>query len=40
VADTIIAATALHYGLTLITENKKDFPMPELQLHPLGGTAA
>lgn len=38
--DTLIAATALHYGLTLITENRKDFPMPEIQLHPLGGKAA
>jgi predicted nucleic acid-binding protein len=34
-ADTLIAATALHYGLTLITENRKDFPMPDLALHPL-----
>ena len=33
--DTMIAATALHYGLTLITDNKKDFPMPELNIHPL-----
>ena len=33
--DTLIAATALHYGLTVITDNKKDFPMPELSLHPL-----
>jgi hypothetical protein len=33
--DTLIAATALHYGLTLITDNRKDFPMPELQIHPL-----
>ena len=33
--DTIIAATALHYGLTLITDNKKVFPMPGLALHPL-----
>lgn len=33
--DTMIAATALHYGLTLITDNRKDFPMPELALHPL-----
>jgi predicted nucleic acid-binding protein len=39
-ADTMIAATALHYGLTLITENVKDFPMPELQLHPVDGRAA
>jgi predicted nucleic acid-binding protein len=35
VADTLIAATALQYGLTLITDNKKDFPMPELTIHPL-----
>jgi len=33
--DTMIAATALHYGLTLITDNRKDFPMPELTIHPL-----
>jgi predicted nucleic acid-binding protein len=33
--DTLIAATALHYGLTLITDNRKDFPMPELNIHPL-----
>ena len=33
--DRLIAATALHYGLTLITENRKDFPMPELNIHPL-----
>jgi predicted nucleic acid-binding protein len=33
--DTMIAATALQYGLTLITDNKKDFPMPELTIHPL-----
>ena len=34
-ADTMIAATAMHYGLTLITDNRKDFPMPELAIHPL-----
>jgi predicted nucleic acid-binding protein len=33
--DTLIAATALHYGLTLITDNRKDFPMPDLNIHPL-----
>jgi predicted nucleic acid-binding protein len=33
--DVMIAATALHYGLTLITENRKDFPMPELAIHSL-----
>jgi predicted nucleic acid-binding protein len=34
-ADTLIAATAMHYKLTLITENRKDFPMPDLNIHPL-----
>ena len=33
--DTLIAATALEYGLTLITNNQKHFPMPELSLYPL-----
>ncbi|MBV9083275.1 MAG: type II toxin-antitoxin system VapC family toxin [Acidobacteriaceae bacterium] len=38
--DTLIAATALEYGLTLITGNRKHFPMPELSIYPLpGGTA-
>lgn len=32
-ADVLIAATALHYGLTLITDNLKHFPMPELTVH-------
>jgi predicted nucleic acid-binding protein len=31
IADTTIAAVALQYGLSLITGNKKDFPMKELQ---------
>ena len=34
-ADTLIAAVALDYHLTLITDNVKDFPMPELVLHRL-----
>ena len=34
-ADTLIAATALEYGLTLITANRKHFPMMELSLYPL-----
>jgi predicted nucleic acid-binding protein len=34
-ADIMIAATAIHYKLTLITDNRKDFPMPELQIHPI-----
>jgi len=35
VADTLIAATALHYRMTFITDNVKHFPMPELIIHPL-----
>jgi predicted nucleic acid-binding protein len=34
--DALIAATALHHGLTLATTNPKHFPMPDLRLHPLG----
>jgi hypothetical protein len=33
--DTLIAAVAIYYHLTLITDNAKDFPMPELSLQPL-----
>ena len=33
--DTTIAAVALTNGLTLVTGNAKDFPMPELRLYPL-----
>lgn len=33
IADTTIAAVALQHGLPLITGNKKDFPMKELQLY-------
>ncbi len=33
--DTLIAATVLENGLTLITANRKDFPMPELTFYPL-----
>ncbi len=35
VPDMIIAAICMTEDLTLITENRKDFPMPELQIHPL-----
>jgi predicted nucleic acid-binding protein len=35
--DITIAAVALTNGLTLVTDNRKDFPMPELQLLPLPG---
>jgi predicted nucleic acid-binding protein len=33
--DMLIAATALEHGLTLVTGNRKHFPMPELSLHPM-----
>src|ERR1700710_969243 len=31
--DMLIAATAHEHKLTLITENRKHFPMPEVSLH-------
>ena len=34
-ADTIIAAIALERGCTLMTDNRKDFPMAELQCYSL-----
>jgi predicted nucleic acid-binding protein len=33
--DASIAAICIAYGCTLVTENVRDFPMPELQLYPL-----
>jgi predicted nucleic acid-binding protein len=33
--DTTIAAVALEYNLTLITDDVKHYPMPELKLYPL-----
>ena len=33
--DVTIAAVALTHGLTLLTDNRKDFPMPELALYAL-----
>jgi predicted nucleic acid-binding protein len=33
-ADMVIAATALEHGLVLMTENRKDFPIPALKFHP------
>ncbi len=37
--DASIAAVCIAYGCTLVTENAKDFPMPELQLYPLARKA-
>jgi len=34
-ADTIIAAVSIERGCALVTDNAKDFPMPELHLHRL-----
>lgn len=34
-ADTIVAAIAIEMGCTLLTDNRTDFPMPEVQLYPL-----
>lgn len=34
-ADMIVAATALEHRLTLMTDNRKDFPLSELNFHPL-----
>ena len=36
--DVIIAAVAIHNGLTLLTDNVKDFPMDDLCLYPLPKT--
>src|ERR1017187_10092328 len=33
--DVIIAAVVVHYELTLLTDNVKDFPMKNLSLQPL-----
>ncbi len=35
--DTIIGALALERDLALATDNKKDFPMPDLKFAPLPG---
>ena len=35
VMDTTIAAVAVSNDLTLLTDNTKDFPMPEIKLYPL-----
>jgi predicted nucleic acid-binding protein len=36
-ADTLVAAVALQQGCSLATDNRKDFPMPGLQLCKLPG---
>jgi len=35
--DALIAAVAIEYDLVLATENRKDFPMPDLRLLALPG---
>jgi predicted nucleic acid-binding protein len=37
--DITIAAVALAHGLSLVADNRKDFPMSELQFHLLPETA-
>lgn len=34
-SDAIVAAIAIERGCSLLTDNSRDFPMPELRLHPL-----
>jgi predicted nucleic acid-binding protein len=34
-ADAIVAAIAIERGCASLTDNHKDFPMPEVQLYPL-----
>ncbi len=34
-ADTIVAAIAIERGCALLTDNRKDFPMPEVELYPV-----
>lgn len=38
VPDMLIAATARYYQATLLTNNVRDFPFPDLQVEQLGGT--
>ena len=35
-ADAVIAAVAVFYGLVLLTDNEKHYPMPEIKLQSLG----
>jgi predicted nucleic acid-binding protein len=34
-ADTIVAAVAMEQGCALATDNRKDFPMPEVKLYEM-----
>jgi predicted nucleic acid-binding protein len=34
-SDTIVAATAIAKGCSLVTDNRKDFPMAEVELYAL-----
>lgn len=34
-ADMIVAATSLEHNLTLMTDNRKDFPLSNLNFYPL-----
>ncbi len=34
-ADTIVAAIAIEQGCDLVTDNRKDFPMPEVNLYEI-----
>ena len=34
-ANTIVAATAIEHGCMLVTDNRKDFPIPEIRFYPL-----
>jgi len=36
ITDTMLAAVAIHHQLRLITDNAKDFPMPEISLFRSG----
>jgi len=39
IQDATIAAVCIAYRCTLVTENVKDFPMPEVRLYPLSEAA-
>ncbi len=35
IVDMVVAATAIENDCVLVTDHRKDFPMPEVQLYPL-----